>query len=179
MTDDFTPAFDAASLLDFMRTHDVQFRHYHHVPVFTVAEADDVSANIPGLHTRNMFLKDKKDRMVLVTLAHDFPIDLKRLSDVLGMGRFSFGSPERLWTHLGVRPGSVTPLSALNDCGHQVRVVLEASMMAAPLINVHPLVNSMTVGLAPQDLVTLLEKQGKTPEIIDLKTAQPVAAPAI
>ncbi len=176
MSDDFVPAFDAASLLDLMRLHEVPFSHYTHVPVFTVAEADEVSGTIPGLHTRNMFLKDKKDQMVLVTLSHDFPIDLKRLSDVLGMGRFSFGSPERLWTHLGVRPGSVTPLSALNDAGHRVRVVLEASMMAAPLINVHPLINSMTVGLRPQDLVTLLEKQGKTPEIIDLRPAQPVAA---
>ncbi len=141
--------------------------------MFTVAESEKIDAQIPGCHTRNMFLKDKKGAMFLVTLQHDTRIDLKKLSDVLGSGRFSFGSPERLWDNLGVRPGSVTPLSIVNDKAHQVTLVLEAAMMAWDIINFHPLVNTMTVGMTPDNLLTYLRSIGVTPRVIDLSAATP------
>ncbi|HNQ92851.1 MAG TPA: prolyl-tRNA synthetase associated domain-containing protein [Alphaproteobacteria bacterium] len=167
------PKFAPESLLEHLGELEISFELFHHVPVFTVAEADKVSAEIPGLHTRNLFLKDKKGNMVLVTLGHETPIDLKKLSNLLNMGRFSFGSPERLWENLGVRPGSVTPLAILNNIQRNIRMILEAQMMDFERINVHPLDNSMTVSLAPQDLMTILEKHAITPQIIDLGPAAP------
>lgn len=121
----YIPLYNCASLLDRLKASGIEFAHYRHDPVFTVEAANDVSDHIPGLHTRNLFLRDKKGRMFLVTLQHDTPVDLKKLSDLLGAGRFSFGSPERLWKFLGVRPGSVTPLSILNDAGKEVQLILE------------------------------------------------------
>jgi Ala-tRNA(Pro) deacylase len=111
--------------------------------------------------------------MFLVTLRQETLVDLKKLSFLLGAGRFSFGSPERLWTHLGVLPGSVTPFAILNDHGAYVTLVLEAGMMAQEKVNFHPLINTMTIGLAPAELMTFLEKCGKTPHIIDLTAAMP------
>ncbi|HAJ90550.1 MAG TPA: prolyl-tRNA synthetase associated domain-containing protein [Rhodospirillaceae bacterium] len=167
------PPFYAQNLLDFLTNLQISYRLYTHEPVFTVEEAHKVDKEILGTHTRNMFLRDKKERMFLVTLRHDTPIDLKKLSDLLGVGRFSFGSPERLWTYLGVKPGSVTPLSILNDTGKKVSLVLEKAMMEADLVNFHPLDNSMTIGMTPSELMTILEKQGITPQIIDLSPATP------
>lgn len=167
------PKFTPDSLFAHLESIGIPFERFHHVPVFTVAEANQVSEAIPGLHTRNLFLKDKKGNMVLVTLGHETPIDLKKLSDLLVMGRFSFGSPERLWNHLGVRPGSVTPLAILNNIERNIRMVLDAQMMGFDRINVHPLDNSMTVSLNPQDLMTILEKHAITPQIIDLGPAAP------
>lgn len=168
-----SPPFSAQNLLKHMDELQIPYQLYTHEPVFTVEESHKVDKEIPGTHTRNMFLRDKKERMFLITLRHDTPIDLKKLSDLLGTGRFSFGSPERLWTYLGVKPGSVTPLSILNDTEHKVQLVLEAGMMDTPLVNFHPLDNSMTVGMPPSALMTILEKSAIQPQIMDLSPAAP------
>lgn len=165
--------FYAQSLLDFMTNLHISYQLYHHEPVFTVEESHKVDGHIPGTHTRNLFLRDKKENMFLVTLRHDTLIDLKKLSDLLGTGRFSFGSPERLWTYLGVKPGSVTPLSILNDTEGHVQLILEKAMMDTEIVNFHPLDNSMTVGMPPSELMTILEKQGIKPQIMDLGPAAP------
>lgn len=146
---------------------------HRHAAVFTVAESEKIDAQIPGAHTRNMFLKDKKGAMFLVTLRHDTPIDLKKLSDVLGAGRFSFGSPERLWDNLGVRPGSVTPFAIINDRAQVVTLILEAGMMQEEIVNFHPLVNTMTVGLKPDDFLTFLSAINVRPRLVDLSAAAP------
>ena len=167
--------FYSQNLLDFMTNLGISYELHTHAPVFTVAESHKIDAAIPGTHTRNLFLRDKKETMFLVTLRHDTPIDLKKLSDVLGAGRLSFGSPERLWTYLGVKPGSVTPLSILNDMDRKVRLILEKGMMDSELVNFHPLDNSMTVGMHPSELMTILEKQAIKPQIMDLSAAAPDA----
>jgi len=170
-----SPPFYAQNLLDFIKNLQIPCQIYTHPPVFTVAEANEKSTEIPGTHTRNLFLRDKREKMFLITLRHETPLDLKKLSDLLGTGRFSFGSPERLWTYLGVKPGSVTPLSILNDTGKQVQLVLEQGMMDTPLVNFHPLDNSMTVGMSPSGLMTILEKAGIKPIIMNLDAAAPDA----
>lgn len=146
---------------------------HHHPAIFTVAEGKDLDRTIPGTHTRNLFLKDHKGKMFLVTLTQETQIDLKKLSALLGTGRFSFGSPERLWDFLGVRPGSVCPFAILNDHEGQVSLVLEKKMMEQTVINFHPLINTMTIGLGPSDLIIFLEKHGITPQITDLTPAEP------
>lgn len=168
-----SPLYYPQNLIDLMNNLQISYQIYTHEPVFTVAEADKVSASISGAHTRNLFLRDKRENMFLVTLRQDTPIDLKKLSDLLGVGRFSFGSPERLWTYLGVKPGSVTPLAILNDTNKKVTLILEQGMMDEPLINFHPLDNAMTVGMAPKELMKIIENHDISPQIIDLSHAKP------
>ena len=98
---------------------------YEHEAVFTVAESEKVSGSIPGLHTRNMFLRTKKKQNFLITLSDITPINLKKLAALLGVKSFSFGSPERLFDTLGVFPGSVTPLSAVNAAPEGITIILE------------------------------------------------------
>lgn len=161
------------ALIGRLKTLGLPHTVHTHPAVFTVAESQKIDAEIPGAHTRNMFLKDKKGALFLVTLRHDTMIDLKKLSDVLGAGRFSFGSPERLWDNLGVRPGSVTPFAIINDTAHAVTLVLEEGMMAEDVVNFHPLVNTMTVGLHPNDFLKFLAAIKVTPRIVDLRGAAP------
>jgi Ala-tRNA(Pro) deacylase len=165
--------YNSDNILEYMKNIGIATTLYHHPPVFTVAEAERVDKEIEGAHTRNLFLRDKREKMFLVTLRHDTKVDLKKLSDLLGCGRFSFGSPERLWTYLGVRPGSVTPLSILNDTDRKVQIVLEYGMMNEEKVNFHPLNNAMTVGMTPADLMTILEKENITPIILDLSLVAP------
>ena len=140
-----------------------------HEPVFTVAESRHVKAGIPGAHSKNLFVKDKKGRLFLITARDETAIDLKRLHGAIGAsGRLSFGSAERLRAVLGVEPGSVTPFAVANDTGRQVTLVLDASLMEHERVNFHPLINSMTTGVSREDLLAFLRAEGHEPLIIRL-----------
>ncbi|MCB1555749.1 MAG: prolyl-tRNA synthetase associated domain-containing protein [Alphaproteobacteria bacterium] len=150
---------------------DISYSLYHHEPFFTVEEGRDFEKDIPGTHCRNLFLKDKKDSMFLLTLANETAVDLKQLPALFGAKRLSFGSPERLWRHLGIRPGSVCPFTIMNDATHAVDMILDAAMMRADLVNFHPLDNSMTVGMTPADLLRFIESRGRSARVLDFSLA--------
>lgn len=97
----------------------------------------------------------------------DRAIDLKRLGGLLGAGRLSFGSPERLRTWLGVEPGSVTPLAVINDTQHRVTLVLDRGLAEGGPINAHPLTNTMTSAIALPDLQRFFEATGHAPRWLD------------
>ena len=140
-----------------------------HPPLFTVADSAALRGDIPGGHTKNLFVKDKKGRLFLLVLGEDTPIELKRAHEKIGaQGRVSFASAELLEEAWGVRPGAVTPFGAINDRGARVTVVLDAAMMAAERLNFHPLVNTRTTTLASADLVKFLRACGHEPAIIPL-----------
>ena len=134
-----------------------------HPPLFTVADSQSLRGQIAGGHTKNLFLKDKSGSFFLVVADEDAGIDLKQVHHLIGAKRVSFGSSGLLMQHLGVSPGSVTPFGAINDEGRRVQVVLEAELMASERINVHPLTNTMTTGLASADLIRFLTATGHQP----------------
>lgn len=137
-----------------------------HPPLFTVGQSQSLRGQIPGGHTKNLFLRDKKQAVYLVTALEDADIDLKGLHRVLGAsGRFSFGSSDLLLELLGVTPGSVTPFGVINDREGRVTVVLDAPLMEHAIINAHPLTNTMTTSMARDDLVKFLEATGHAPRI--------------
>ena len=138
-----------------------------HPPVFTVEEAKALRGNLPGHHIKNLFLRNKKEEMWLVVALEDRPVDLKRLGEVLGAGRLSFGSPERLRRHLGVEPGSVTPFALVNDETRVVRLALDRGLADGGPVNAHPLVNTMTTAIVLADLLRLFEATGHTPLWLD------------
>ena len=146
----------------------IPYQTHHHPPTFTVAESEYLKRDIPGLHCRNLLVRDKKEKMFLITAANETPVDLKSLETLLGCKRLSFGSPERLWRYLGVRPGHVCPFAAINDRENKVISVLDRGIMDADTVCVHPMENHMTVALKPQDLVKFLEFCGHKPLIIKL-----------
>src|SRR6185295_17521806 len=114
-----------------------------HPPLFTVERSRSLRGSIPGGHTKNLFLKDKKGALYLVTALEDATIELKSLHRLLGAsGRFSFGPAEQMRETLGVEPGAVTPFGVLNDSGGHVTVVLDAALMQHATINAHPLTNT-------------------------------------
>lgn len=151
-------------LLAHLRGLGIEAITHHHAPVFTVEQAQALKGDLPGAHTKNLFLRDKKGTMWVVTALHDREVDLKALGPRLGArGRLSFGSEERLMRYLGVRPGSVTPLAVVNDVGRRVTFVLDENLRAFETWNAHPLDNAMTTALAGDDLVRFLESEGHAP----------------
>lgn len=165
------PARDLLAKLDELG---IPYELHEHRPVFTVAESADIEATIPGCHCRNLFVKDKKGRMFLVTAANETEIDLKKLQTVLECGRLSFGSASRLWDHLGVIPGAVNPFAIINDRAEkQVTSVIDDTMLTQARINVHPMENHLTIGLSPDDLLRFIDFCGHTPYIFPAKDVHP------
>ena len=141
----------------------IPFAEHDHPAVFTVEESRRVDADIPGAHTKNLFLKDKAGDFWLVTVPAEARVDLKALPQAIGCKRVSFGKPEDLMRLLGLTPGSVTPLAMINAVPGSVTCVLEAGLAAAPRINVHPLRNTATLGLSGADVLQLIEHWGHAP----------------
>ena len=149
-----------------------------HAPLFTVEETQALRGAIPGGHTKNLFLKDKKGALYLVTALEDAAIELKSLHRRLGAsGRFSFGPAEQMREVLGIEPGAVTPFAAMNDTAQRVTVVLDQALMTRPVINCHPLRNTMTTSIARDDLVKFLEATGHRPRIEAVADPQASAEP--
>jgi Ala-tRNA(Pro) deacylase len=147
-----------------------------HPPLFTVEESQGLRGAIPGGHTKNLFLKDKKSALYLVTALEDAAIELKSLHRRLGAtGRFSFGSAEQMLETLGVTPGSVTPFGVINDLGHRVTMVLDEALMRHETINAHPLTNTMTTSIKRDDLVRFLESTGHPPRVLAVAGPEPGA----
>ncbi|WP_420960627.1 prolyl-tRNA synthetase associated domain-containing protein [Brucella sp. IR073] len=142
-----------------------------HPPLYTVADSQSLRGEIPGGHTKNLFLKDKKDNFFLLTVEEDAVVDLKSVHTLIGAAsRVSFGKPEKLMEYLGLLPGSVSALGAINDTGNRVKIILDANLMRHDIINAHPLTNDATTSIGRDDLVHFLRATGHEPEIL------PVAA---
>jgi Ala-tRNA(Pro) deacylase len=144
-----------ARLFALFRELGIESRTVEHPAAFTVAEAQTVRGLVPGAHTKNLFLKDKKSALFLVTALEDTPIDLKRLHETIGAkGRLSFGSAE--------------PLALLNDTAGAVSFVLDERLAAHEVINVHPLRNTATTTLAMSDFLRFLDAVGHPPRVLAL-----------
>lgn len=141
---------------------------HHHAPAYTVEQGHAVWGGIPGIHCKNLFLKDAKARLWLVVAPADRRIDLKRLPDKIGSARISFGSAELLGEVLGIEPGSVTPFALVNDAERRVTPVLDSWMMSQPLVNYHPLRNDRTTTIAADDLLRFLRHTGHVPAVVGL-----------
>lgn len=170
-----TPPYDRDRLLDWMTARGLATTTRDHAPVFRVEEGLELKAAIPGAHTKNLFLKDKKGAVWLVSARQDTVVDLKRLPRAIGADRLSFGREELLWDLLGVRPGSVTALALINDPDARVTFVLDRALWEAEIVNFHPLTNAATTALAQGEFRRFLDLLERQPIVVDF--ADPEVGP--
>jgi Ala-tRNA(Pro) deacylase len=150
-----------AELFSFLDSLGIETTTQRHPALYTVADSQVLRGEIAGGHTKNLFLKDKKDNFFLLTVDEDAAVDLKQVHHLIGAAsRVSFGRPEMLVELLGVAPGSVTVFGLINDTQHRVRVVLDEALMKNDVINAHPLTNEATTSIAADDLRKFIEATG-------------------
>lgn len=166
-----------ADLMVFLEAQGIETRTHEHPAVFRVGEGEDVKAAIPGAHTKNLFLKDAKGQLWLISAADRTVIDLKRLHTVIGSARLSFGAAELMAETLGVTPGSVTAFGLINDTHHRVRFVLDRVLAEAPRVNFHPLTNTATTGVDQAGFRRFLAAVDVTPIVVDFPAMAVVAEP--
>lgn len=160
------------SLLAWLAALGLETRTHDHPPIFTVEEGRALKLDLPGGHTKNLFLKDKKGALILISALQSTQVPLNQVHRLLGYGRLSFGKPDLLEAVLGVQPGSVTAFALVNDPARRVRFILDKALMAHDPLNFHPLRNDATTAIARADLLRMLDALGRPAEIVDF------AAPA-
>jgi len=171
------PLHDRDSLLAWMADRGIDQLTRDHAAVFRVEEGLELKASMPGAHTKNLFLKDKKDRLWLISARQDTVIDLKDAPRLIGSDRLSFGNEGLTFETLGVRPGSVTALGLINDLERRVTFVLDRNLREAAIVNFHPLTNTATTSLSHAAFIRFLEAIGRDALVIDFD-GLPLSSPA-
>ena len=160
-------------LIAFLDARGIAHSTLDHAPVFRVGEGDEIKAALPGGHTKNLFLKDAKGQLWLVSALAHTAIDLKALAKAVGAAKFSFGSAELMVETLGVTPGSVTAFGLINDHQHRVRFVLDAALATSDPVNFHPLTNTATTAVSREGFLAFLAALGIEPIIVDFAALTP------
>ena len=161
------PVFEALERLG------IKYRNHEHVPVRTVAESSLMKTDMPGAHTKNLFMKDKKGALVLVSALHSTVLPLNQLHRALGCQRLSFTDAQLLWDGLSATPGSVTGFAVMNDAARRVRYVLDDRLWAHDVWNFHPMRNDMTTAVAREDFLKFLEAVRHPPVRVDFSALAP------
>lgn len=161
-------AFDTKFLMERLDQLGIKTNTVEHPPLRTVEESKQLRGKLPGAHVKNLFLKDKSKQYWLIVAQEDTSINLKELAATLGAGKFSFASADDLLQILGITPGSVSPLAAINDVEGKVKVVIESRLMNASPLNFHPLRNDLTTAISVQDFMEFLKDVDHTPQMIEL-----------
>ena len=168
------PLHDRDSLMAWMKAEGIDQTTHDHPAVFRVEEGLELKASMPGVHTKNLFLKDKKARLWLISAAQDTVIDLKRAHVPMGADRLSFGNEGLMVETLGVTPGSVTALGLINDVDRRVTFVLDRRLHEAGIVNFHPLTNTATTALSQGAFRRFLSTLGREPIVVDFQRMESV-----
>ncbi|MCW8916856.1 MAG: prolyl-tRNA synthetase associated domain-containing protein [Magnetovibrio sp.] len=154
-------------LLQYLSDLGISHQTFHHDALMTVEQSQALRGEISGLHSKNLFMKNKKGALWLIVAEENQPISLNIVRKHLQAGNWSFASAELLMQHLGVEPGSVTPFGVINDTDGTVQVVLDQNLAQADEVNFHPLVNTQSTTLSGLDLQRFLDATQHPPLIID------------
>lgn len=144
--------------------------YYEHMPIFTAQDGIKYTAHIPGLAAKNLFLCDKTNQFWLVVMPYHLKLNIRKLATLIEAPELQFAKPEQLLQYLGITPGSVTPLALINDLKHEVQIILDETLMAEGLIQIHPLRNDMTVTIKPNDLIKFIESCSNQYKIMNLES---------
>ncbi len=144
-------------LLKILSQIGIEYTNHEHPAVYTVEEADLHHEGIEGVHSKNLFFKDKKKNLYLIVTLSDKPIRIKEVAQKIGAKNMSFAKPDLLAEVLGIIPGAVTPFAVINDQNHAVKVILDEEMMENQLLNFHPLVNTATTTISAKELIKFMK----------------------
>ncbi|MFZ1814893.1 MAG: prolyl-tRNA synthetase associated domain-containing protein [Rhizobiaceae bacterium] len=158
-------------LFDLLQSLGIETETHQHEAVFTVEQSTALHQRIEGGHTKNLFVKDKKDNYFLIVAEGHARIPMNRIHPLVGASsRLSFANADRLMEFLGVEPGSVTAFSVMNDTHKRVRLFIDAPLLRHELINCHPLKNTMTTTISKADLLRFLSHVEHEPVVVQLST---------
>ena len=155
-------------LLEILSAKALDFQIHDHDPLFTVEDSEKLRGEIKGAHTKNLFLKNKKNNFFLFSCDENAKVDLKQFSKSIDAKNLSFANAEYLEQLLGIKPGSVSPFALLNDKDNVVKFYLDEKLFDSEIINFHPLINTTTISIKTSEFINFLLENNKKIHIFSL-----------
>jgi len=157
-------------LLELISAKGLNFQIHNHRPLFTVEDSESLRGSIDGVHTKNLFLKNKKNNFFLFSCDENASVDLKRFSKSIDAKNLSFANETYLQKYLGIKPGSVSPYALLNDNENIVTFYLDEKLAKSEIINFHPLINDTTISIKTEDFINFIIENKKKINIFSLES---------
>ena len=153
--------YNSFELIELLKKENYSITVHQHEALFTVQDSKKLRGEIKGAHSKNLFLKNKKNKFFLLTCEEADKIDLKKISKALELGNTSFAREEYLDKYLKIKPGSVSPFALLNDEESQVDFYLEQTLHKSKFINFHPLINTFTITIETDRFIEFMIENDK------------------
>ncbi|KAH9603433.1 hypothetical protein KSS87_015735 [Heliosperma pusillum] len=168
--------YSKEQLLARLKELEIEFEQYEHPVVLTVEAALKYLGNVDGAFCKNLFLKDKKNRFYIVSALSETKVDMKVLSQRLGLGKggIRMAPEEALGELLQVPLGCVTPFALVNESARDVSLLLDQGLRSQTRILFHPLSNDMSIALTALGLDKFLNSIGRNSAYVDLEANPPV-----
>ena len=145
-----------SDLFELLRVKGLDFQIHNHEPLYTVEDSEKFRGKIKGSHTKNLFLKNKKNSFFLFSCDENATVDLKLFSKSIDAKNLSFANESYLDKYLGIKPGSVSPFALLNDKNKEVNFYLDQKLYESEIINFHPLINTTTISIKMNDFINFI-----------------------
>ena len=155
-------------LLKLLNDKSIHYKKYDHEPLYSVEDSKNKRGEIRGSHTKNLFLKNKKNNFFLFSCDENAKVDLKQFSKSIDAKNLSFANAEYLEQFLGIKPGSVSPFALLNDKDNVVKFYLDEKLFNSEIINFHPLINTTTISIETSEFINFLLENNKKIHIFSL-----------
>ena len=149
-----------SDLFELLRVKGLDFQIHNHEPLYTVEDSEKFRGKIKGSHTKNLFLKNKKNSFFLFSCDENATVDLKLFSKSIDAKNLSFANESYLDKYLGIKPGSVSPFALLNDRNKEVNFYLDQKLYESETINFHPLINTTTISIKMNDFINFILENG-------------------
>ncbi len=153
--------YNSSDLIRLLKKEDYKIEIHQHDALFTVEESKKLRGKINGAHSKNLFVKNKKNQFFLLSCEEADKIDLKKISKSLELGNISFAKQEYLEQYLKIKPGSVSPFALLNDEEERVNFYLEQTLHDSKLVNFHPLINTFTITIETNKFIEFMIENNK------------------
>ena len=152
--------YGSIELIELLKKLNYEIKVHQHEALFTVDDSKKLRGEIEGSHSKNLFLKNKKNEFFLLSCEETDKVDLKKISKSLGLGNISFAKQNYLEQYLKIKPGSVSPFALLNDDGF-VNFYLEQTLYESKHVNFHPLINTFTITIKTDRFIEFMIENNK------------------
>ena len=153
--------YNSLELIELLKKEKYEIEVHQHEPLFTVEDSKKIRGKINGAHSKNLFLKNKKNEFFLLSCEEAEKINLKKISKSLELGNVSFAKQEYLEQYLKIKPGSVSPFALLNDDNSFVNFYLEQTLYESSHVNFHPLINTFTITIETSKFIEFMIENNK------------------
>ena len=153
--------YNSLELIELLKRKKYEIKVHQHDALYTVEDSKKLRGKIIGSHSKNLFLKNKKNKFFLLTCEEADSIDLKKISKLLELGNISFAKEKYLDQYLKIKPGSVSPFALLNDESGQIDFYLEQTLYESKFVNFHPLINTLTITIETKRFIEFMIENNK------------------